>query len=65
MRTTNAETHPTMSQPHPFIEIAELLQVNSLDSTSLQLCAKLLDQGVDPVRLAQAIKKIQAQAKVT
>lgn len=54
-----------MSQPSmQFAELAALLNVASIDSTTLQLCAKLLDQGVDPTRLAQAIKSIRAQTQI-
>lgn len=54
----------TMSQPSQFAELAALLNVTEIENSTLQLCAKLLDQGIDPTRLARAIKSIQAQTKL-
>lgn len=39
--------------------IAKLLDVDVIDKSSLRLCMKLLDEGIDPQRLAHSVKKIK------
>lgn len=54
----------SMSQPTHFTELSAVFGVKDIDNTTLQVCAKLLDLGVDPKKLAQAIRSIQDQAKI-
>lgn len=42
-------------------EIARILNVTEIDDSTLQLCVKLMDQGVDPQKLATAIKNIKKE----
>lgn len=43
------------------LEMARILGVNEIDESTLQLCIKLLDQGVDPKQLASQIIKIKSE----
>lgn len=45
------------------IEIARLLRIDEIDDTTLQLCVKLLDLGVDPELLAHQIVSINKETK--
>lgn len=45
------------------IDLAKLLNVN-IDETTLQLCIKLLDQGVDPLQLADSINKVNNETSL-
>ncbi|WEJ96411.1 hypothetical protein PSN45_003950 [Yamadazyma tenuis] len=40
-------------------ELVRLLNVDEVDDVTLQLCIKLLDQGVDPKQLARDILSIK------
>lgn len=53
-----------MSQPTYFTELSAVFGVKDIDNTTLQVCAKLLDLGVDPKKLAQAVRSIQDQAEI-
>lgn len=44
-------------------EIARILNVTDIDDSTLQLCVKLMDQGVDPQKLATAIKNIKKETR--
>lgn len=44
-------------------ELARILNVTEIDDSTLQLCVKLMDQGVDPQRLATAIKNIKKETR--
>lgn len=41
------------------LELARMLDIKDIDDSTLQLCMKLLDQGVDPKLLADSISKIR------
>lgn len=43
------------------LEMASILGVTEIDESTLQLCIKLLDQGVDPKVLASQILKIKSE----
>ncbi|CCG21875.1 hypothetical protein CORT_0B01560 [Candida orthopsilosis Co 90-125] len=42
-------------------DISKLLKVRGIDESTLSLCYKLLDEGVDPRKLAEKIKDIQKE----
>jgi len=44
-------------------ELARILNVTDIDASTLQLCTKLIDQGVDPKKLASAIKNIKNETQ--
>lgn len=44
-------------------ELARILNVTEIDASTLQLCTKLMDQGVDPRKLASAIKSIKRETE--
>lgn len=44
-------------------ELAKLLQIAEIDDSTLQLCVKLLDQGVDPEALAHHIVSINKETR--
>lgn len=44
-------------------ELARLLNISEIDDSTLQLCVKLMDQGVDPKKLATAIKNIKKETQ--
>lgn len=45
------------------LELAKMLDVKEIDESTLQLCIKLLDQGVDPKVLATSITKIRNETE--
>lgn len=45
------------------VELARLLKIREVDETTLQLCIKLLDQGVDPEVLAKHIVSLNSETK--
>ncbi|KAI5965824.1 uncharacterized protein KGF55_001187 [Candida pseudojiufengensis] len=44
--------------------LARLLGIEGIDDTTLALCYKLLDEGVDPKILAEKIKDIQKETTI-
>lgn len=44
-------------------ELAKILGISEIDEPTLQLCVKLLDQGIDPGKLAESIKKINTETR--
>lgn len=46
------------------IELAKTLNVSEIDDTTLQLCVKLIDQGVDPKQLAEHIIRIKRETAI-
>lgn len=46
------------------IQLAELLGVGSIDSNTLKLCIKLLDEGVNPEILATSITRMKKEASL-
>lgn len=42
-------------------DIAKIVNVRGIDASTLTLCYKLLDEGVDPRKLAEKIKDIQKE----
>lgn len=46
------------------VQMAKTLGVQGIDESTLHLCVILLDQGVDPSRLASSIKKINNETKM-
>lgn len=42
-------------------DLSKLLKVHGIDESTLMLCYKLLDEGVDPRKLAEKIKDIQKE----
>lgn len=46
------------------LELAKLLQVNTIDESTLQLCIKLLDEGVNPEKLAKHILTIKKETNM-
>lgn len=49
--------YPQPSLSNPIADLARLLNVNIEEST-LQLCIKLIDEGVDPKALSSSIVRI-------
>lgn len=45
------------------VQLARLLHVLEIDEPTIQLCVRLLDQGVNPTELANAIKSINRETK--
>ena len=45
------------------IELANLLSIKEIDDTTLQVCIKLIDQGIDPQQLATYILKINNETR--
>ena len=46
-----------------YIELADLLNIKEIDDTTLQVCIKLIDQGIDPQQLATYILKINNETR--
>lgn len=44
-------------------ELAKLLDIKEIDEPTLQLCIKLIDEGVDPQALAESILKINKETR--
>lgn len=44
-------------------DLARLLNIGEIDDSTLQLCIKLLDEGVDPQVLALSIQKIKSETR--
>ncbi|CUM64747.1 uncharacterized protein PRCAT00002358001 [Priceomyces carsonii] len=44
-------------------DLIGIFNVQGIDKTTLQLCFKLIDQGIDPQSLATAILKIQDETR--
>ncbi|SGZ50424.1 CIC11C00000001143 [Sungouiella intermedia] len=53
----------TMDTNTLLAELARILNVTDIDASTLQLCTKLIDQGVDPKKLASAIKNIKNETQ--
>lgn len=52
------------SNPNPLIiELAQLLNITEIDDATLQVCIKLIDQGIDPQQLAVYILKINNETR--
>lgn len=45
------------------IELAQLLNITEIDDATLQVCIKLIDQGIDPQQLAAYILKINNETR--
>lgn len=45
------------------VELADLLNIKEIDDTTLQVCIKLIDQGIDPQQLANYILKINNETR--
>lgn len=45
------------------IELAQLLNITEIDDATLQVCIKLIDQGIDPEQLAAYILKINNETR--
>lgn len=45
------------------VELADLLNIKEIDDTTLQVCIKLIDQGIDPQQLATYIMKINDETR--
>mgnify|MGYP001027149947 CR=1 FL=1 len=43
------------------LELSKLLNIDQLDEATLQLCIKLLDEGVDPEMLATKIIQLKKE----
>lgn len=43
------------------VKLARLLNVDDLDPTTIQLCVRLLDEGIDPKVLAKQIQEISKE----
>ncbi|ODV77804.1 uncharacterized protein CANTADRAFT_35971, partial [Suhomyces tanzawaensis NRRL Y-17324] len=44
-------------------ELARILNVTEIDESTLQLCIKLLDLGIDPETLALKIKSVNQETQ--
>lgn len=45
------------------VEVADLLNIKEIDDSTLQVCIKLIDQGIDPQQLASYILKINNETR--
>lgn len=43
------------------LELASLLQVDAIDESALHLCIKLINEGIDPEKLARHILTIRKE----
>lgn len=54
-----------MSQDNTLVlDLARLLHVDDINEATLQLCFRLIDQGVDPKKLAESIGKIKKEISI-
>lgn len=57
-------THTNQDNPNDLIvELAALLNITEIDNATLQVCIKLIDQGIDPQQLANYILKINNETR--
>ncbi|KAG2735837.1 hypothetical protein G9P44_002051 [Scheffersomyces stipitis] len=60
----NQQDPTEVPKPNEFIiNLAKILNINEIDESSLQLCIKMIDHGVDPKQLAQKILEINSETK--